>query len=121
MQASCSLQFVPWDAACEDGLTEKVGGDVIAFAVQKVQEIVALANAVPDIIAGKQVGFCFVSTPPLCPVLSTESTVVFCFRRSGSHEFPACPSYGRSGWLGSRCGRFFAGLEPREVRNARML
>ncbi|CAN0165448.1 unnamed protein product, partial [Scytosiphon promiscuus] len=54
VQASCSLQFVPWDAACEDGLTEKVGGDVIAFAVQKVQEIVALANAFPDIIAGKK-------------------------------------------------------------------
>ncbi|CBN73953.1 5-methyltetrahydropteroyltriglutamate--homocysteine S-methyltransferase [Ectocarpus siliculosus] len=54
VQASCNLQFVPWDVTCEGDLAEKVGGDVLAFAVQKVQEIVALAEAVPKITAGKE-------------------------------------------------------------------
>ncbi|CAB1115662.1 unnamed protein product [Ectocarpus sp. CCAP 1310/34] len=54
VQASCNLQFVPWDVTCEEDLAEKVGGDVLAFAVQKVQEIVALAEAVPKITAGKE-------------------------------------------------------------------
>lgn len=57
VQASCSLQFVPWDVSCEEDLTKKVGGEVLAFAVQKVHEIVALADAVPDITSGKQVNF----------------------------------------------------------------
>lgn len=55
VQASCPLQFVPWDVSCEEGLAEKVGGDVLAFAVQKVAEIVAVAHALPEISAGKQV------------------------------------------------------------------
>lgn len=46
---------MPWDVSCEEDLTEKVGGEVLAFAVQKVQEIVALADAVPAITSGKQV------------------------------------------------------------------
>lgn len=62
VQASCSLQFVPWDVSCEEDLTKKVGGEVLAFAVEKVQEIVALADAVPDITSGKQVQ----STSPCC-------------------------------------------------------
>lgn len=55
IQASSPLQFVPWDLSCEEGLTTKVGGEVLAFAVQKVSEVVALANALPDIVGGKQV------------------------------------------------------------------
>lgn len=55
VQASSPLQFVPWDVSCEEGLTDKVGGNVLAFAVQKVGEIVDLAKAVPFIAAGKQV------------------------------------------------------------------
>ena len=64
VQASCSLQFVPWDVSCEEDLTKKVGGEVLAFAVQKVQEIVALADAVPDITSGKQVKL----TRPWCRI-----------------------------------------------------
>ena len=59
MQASCSLQFVPWDVSCEEDLTKKVGGEVLAFAVQKVQEIVALADAVPDVVSGARVSLTF--------------------------------------------------------------
>lgn len=55
VQGSCPLQFVPWDLSCEDSLANKVGGDVLAFAVQKVAEIVALADAMPFIVAGKEV------------------------------------------------------------------
>lgn len=56
MQASCSLQFLPWDVSCEKSLSEKVGGEVLAFAVQKVGEIVAVSKAVPAVIAeGKKV------------------------------------------------------------------
>eukprot|EP00903_Cladosiphon_okamuranus_P014569 g13512.t1 len=54
VQASCSLQFVPWDVSCEEDLSKKVGGKVLAFAVQKVEEVVALTDAVPDITSEKQ-------------------------------------------------------------------
>lgn len=59
VQASCPLQFVPWDLSCEEGLAKKVGGDVLAFAVQKIAEIVALADAIPFIVNGKEVRFSF--------------------------------------------------------------
>ncbi len=49
--------------SCEEDLAEKVGGEVLAFAVQKVQEIVDLADAIPDIISGKEVGETFRPTP----------------------------------------------------------
>lgn len=56
VQASCSLQFLPWDVFCEKSLSEKVGGEVLAFAVQKVGEIVAVSKAVPAVIVeGKKV------------------------------------------------------------------
>ena len=55
MQASCSLQYLPWDVSCEKGLSEKVGGEVVAFAVQTVREIVAVSEAVSAIVAGEKV------------------------------------------------------------------
>ncbi|CAN0380471.1 unnamed protein product, partial [Laminaria digitata] len=54
VQGSCPLQFVPWDLSCEGDLAKKVGGDVLAFAVQKVAEIVDLADAISFIVAGKE-------------------------------------------------------------------
>lgn len=57
IQASAPLQFVPWDSSCEADLAKKVGGDgnVIAFAAQKVKELVALANSASNIMAGSKV------------------------------------------------------------------
>ncbi|CAN0105875.1 unnamed protein product [Ascophyllum nodosum] len=54
VQASCSLQYLPWDVSCEKGLSEKVGGEVVAFAVQTVREIVAVSEAVSAIVAGEK-------------------------------------------------------------------
>lgn len=60
VQASAPLQFVPWDASCETDLAQKIGGgdgNVIAFAAQKVTEVVKLAGSVPGVAAGKTVRF----------------------------------------------------------------
>lgn len=57
IQSSAPLQFVPWDATNEkEHLAGKMGGDgnVVAFAVQKVKEVVALSNAVQSVVDGTQ-------------------------------------------------------------------
>ncbi|CAM9473892.1 unnamed protein product [Discosporangium mesarthrocarpum] len=54
VQASSPLQFVPWDASGETDLNSRVGGDVIAFAAQKLHEIAAVGAAMADIAEGKE-------------------------------------------------------------------
>jgi 5-methyltetrahydropteroyltriglutamate--homocysteine methyltransferase len=44
IQPSGSLQYVPWDLACEKELLEHPAGPVLSFALQKLEEIVDISR-----------------------------------------------------------------------------
>jgi len=48
IQPSGSLQYVPWDLSCEKEILLHPAGRVLAFAVQKLEEIVLLSKAASD-------------------------------------------------------------------------
>lgn len=48
VQPSGSLQYVPWDLACETDILSHPAGPVLSFAKQKLQEVAAVAKACED-------------------------------------------------------------------------
>lgn len=48
IQPSASLQYVPWDLTCENDLLAQPAGPVLAFATQKLQEVITVANGCQD-------------------------------------------------------------------------
>lgn len=46
VQPSASLQFVPWDLSCEKDLLSHPAGAVLSFAMQKLEEVAAVAKSI---------------------------------------------------------------------------
>jgi 5-methyltetrahydropteroyltriglutamate--homocysteine methyltransferase len=53
IQPSGSLQFVPWDLSGEDAILKHPVGGVLSFAIQKLDEVVAVSKAVASQGNGK--------------------------------------------------------------------